>query len=585
LEDSPFYLVRERQPWAAPRDAEGRELPRRAGVSSFGLGGVNAHVVLEEYVPPDGAGTPAAPAAPLPVVLSARHPDVLRDLAGQWVTALRRGDHRDADLPSIAYTSLTGRTPMTERLAVLADGVDDLRRHLEAWLRGESGPAVRTGRVRRGGDTPDAVAGPEPGPADGPVRRDWDRALTAWLDGADVDWERWWTGPRPRRVPLPAYPFRLRRYWIDTTAPAGAQAAALHPLLHTNTSDLTEQRYTTRFTGREPLLAGHRVRGVPVLPGAAQLEMAHAAARLASGDDARAWSLGQVVWTRPLAVERPTDVDVALAARPDGSLSYEVRSRDADGTAVVHGHGRLHRRTPAAGERLDLPALLARCTGEELDAGAVYERFARRGLEYGPALRALRRLHGGSGLAVARLEAPPSARPAGTGCVVDPGLLDAALQATSGLFPDDGAAGTALPFALGALEVLRPTPASGWAVARFAADDRSGPVRRVDVDVCDDDGEVCVRLRGFTARALAAHDRTGDLPGDLPGDRAGAPSGRSSGDPAGAGREPRPAPAPAAGHEADGGDDDTYLLHLIEAVSRQDLSADDFKRSLNGARK
>ncbi|MEU7306392.1 polyketide synthase dehydratase domain-containing protein, partial [Streptomyces sp. NPDC007206] len=572
----PFYLVRERQPWPAPKDADGRELPRRAGVSSFGLGGVNAHVVLEEYVAPEGSETPAASPAPLPVVLSARHPDVLRDLAGQWVTALERGDYRDADLPSIAYTSLTGRTPMTERLAVLAGGVDDLRRRLESWLRGESGQAVRTGRVRRGSDTPDAVTCPEPGPVDGPVRRDWDRALTAWLDGADVDWERWWTGPRPRRVSLPTYPFQLRRYWIDTTAPAGTRAAAPHPLLHNNTSDLTEQRYTSRFTGREPLLAGHRVRGVPVLPGAAQLEMAHAAARLASGDDARAWALGQVAWTRPLTVERPTDVEVALTTRPDGSLSYEVRSRGADGATVVHGHGRLRRRTPAAGERLDLPALLARCDGGEADAEAIYERFARRGLDYGPALRALRRLHSGSGLAVARLEAPASARPDGAGYVVDPGLLDAALQATSGLFTDDGAGSTALPFALGGLEVLRPTPATGWAVARFDADDRPGPVRRMDVDVCDDDGEVCVRLRGFTARDITANDRTGGLAGTGPEPRpTPAPT---------AGHEP--APAPAAGHETDGGaPDDAYLLHLIEAVSHQDLSVDDFKRSLNGARK
>ncbi|GGP81511.1 hypothetical protein GCM10010185_64360 [Saccharothrix coeruleofusca] len=522
LDGTPFFLVRDKQPWPAPVDGAGAELPRRAGVSSFAFGGANAHVVLEEYVPKPVAQTP--PARPLPVVLSASHPEVLRTLVEHWVNALRAGTYRDADLPSIAYTTHVGRTPMTERLGCVAGTVAELAAGLESWLRGEPDGRVLTGRVARD-EVPPAPTGADA--AD---------VLRAWVRGAEVDWSRW-RPAAPRRIPLPTYPFRLKRYWLDTSAPVG-EAAKPHPLVHANTSDLSGLRYTARFTGREPFLADHRVRGVPVLPGAAYLEMAVAAAALAGGD--RSWSITDATWNRPLAVEAATEVHIGLSAETSGAVSYQVFTTDAEGERIVHGRGALAQTPPQPLPRQDIPGLIGQCDGRVLDAEQCYERFAALDLAYGPALRAVQRVHCGERLAVARLRLP-SAAADDPAFVLNPSLLDAALQSTLGLFAGDGAVAVpaAVPHAVDEVHVARPLPASAWAVVRFGAGDGSTGEYAFDIDVCDDEGEICVRLRGFRVRALdGAH------------------------------------------HGAVADPDDEYLARLVEAAVDGAISLDDFARSL-----
>lgn len=50
LEGTPLYIVAQNKEWNRLIDENGKEIPRRAGISSFGIGGVNAHLVMEEYI-------------------------------------------------------------------------------------------------------------------------------------------------------------------------------------------------------------------------------------------------------------------------------------------------------------------------------------------------------------------------------------------------------------------------------------------------------------------------------------------------------------------------------------------------------
>ncbi|MDF4004937.1 SDR family NAD(P)-dependent oxidoreductase, partial [Luteibacter sp. PPL552] len=481
LDDSPFFIVDAAQPWTARTDESGRELPRRAGISSFGFGGVNAHVVVEAY--PETARV-AVSIGPALVVLSARTNEALRERATQLIQALDTREVREAGLADLAYTLQVGRQAMAVRLAFVATSLDDVRARLAAWLAGTPRDDIWAGQV-------------PVGEANAPVTPNDDLSAVGrrWVRGDAFDWSAWHAADVRRRLALPTYPFARERHWVDMKPGAAAQAT-LHPLLHRNTSTVGGLRFSSRFSGDEPYLADHVVRGERTLPAAAQLEMLRGAAELASAT-ARDWRVKDVVWLRPIVVaDAPKTIHVALFPEPDGALSFEVHDDD-----TVYTEGALAPVDAVAG-RHDLDALRARCPTRRDDLAALYEAFDRIGLAYGPAHRVVGELLVGDGVALARLVLPESQKPRRADYVLHPSVLDGALQAAIACVPEDGA--LRLPFALASLDVTGACHDDAWAVIRT----RHGTdgSHAFDIDLCDDTGVVRATLGGLTVRPVMTAD-------------------------------------------------------------------------------
>ncbi|WP_198293961.1 type I polyketide synthase, partial [Burkholderia gladioli] len=228
LAGSPFYVVGENRAWPRPVDTAGRPLPRRAGVSSFGFGGVNAHVVLEEYLAPARAATPVT--GPVAVLLSARDDERLREQAARLLAHLERHDENLADL---AWTLQVGRDAMNARLAIVVESNQALREALAALLRGETAiPGLYRGELK-GGQAALAVfeADEELQEAIGKwiARGKLGKLAELWVQGLPVEWarlhgqgERGGEARRPRRLALPTYPFARERYWAPSRAPGAA---------------------------------------------------------------------------------------------------------------------------------------------------------------------------------------------------------------------------------------------------------------------------------------------------------------------------------------------------------------------------
>jgi acyl transferase domain-containing protein/acyl carrier protein len=516
LEKSALRLEPDGAAWDSPPG-----VPRRAGISSFGVTGAYAHVVLEEYL--DDTPAAATPFGPSAIVLSAKNEQALKAQAARLLQLIQQGRLADGDLPDVAYTLQLGRPAMESRLALLAGSVDALRDALSGYLRGQQIVGLYQGRSKRSGESPGVML---PQDIDRMTsawikQGDYERLLELWVGGPSVNWHELHAGRKRRFISLPTYPFSLERYWVpeavgvtaSTCLPAGTR---LHPLLHENASDLHTQSYRTRLDGTEFFLADHRVGGAKVLPGVVHLEMARAAAAHACGRSIAAatpLSLTNVVWVRPITIgTQAEDIHIEVRSESAELLSYDIFSRAGNtDERTLYSHGQVRLNVEAGVQRLDLAALRQQCDQRVVSAEECYELIAGLGLELGDSLRGVEAIHvGPSGLLVA-LRLPESLVPSANQFTLHPTLLDAALQSCACL-QVDGDRKLALPYSLGEIEILAPcsTPRM-WAFTRLAARAVAGPVLQVNIDLSDEQGTVCARVKNLAFRVL--RDAGSLLPG------------------------------------------------------------------------
>lgn len=505
FDKSAFRVNRSLSPWRVQRE-DGRDAPRIAGISSFGAGGSNAHIIVQEF---QGVASSFSAQQPHAILLSAGTSEQLRHRARDLL-AFVQAERATLDLRSIAYTLQVGREAMEARLGMLVNSVDRLVEKLQAYLAGEQHiEDAYQGQAKSNKETLRLFGGDEDFQATLDrwlARHKFSKLLELWAKGLDVDWDKLYESARPRRMALPTYPFNKERYWIDTVggvrawdAPAAPSVgAAVHPLLHANTSDLDRQSYTSTFTGEEFFLRDHQVQGNKVLPAVAYLEMARAAVELAWPNEAqgRILELQHTAWLQPLAVASPKQVIIALHLNDSdpSEIDFEVQGVDDE---VIHCQGQARWVDAQAISGIDIQQLKAEMSLGQLDVDELYARFTRSGISYGPAHRAITGIDLGDGQLLAQLTLPGAVESTSLSYRLHPSLMDSALQGCLGLIAASEG-GPLLPFELDTLRVVAPCTTEMFAWVR-----RSDQLE-FDVDLCDCSGNVCVQMSGFASRALEA---------------------------------------------------------------------------------
>ena len=481
-DDSPFFVNRDPRPWPQPDDAASRY----GGVSSFGFSGTNAHVVLESG---DTAAAERDRWAGQPEVggylltVSAKTADALtRRLADLAEHLEGHPDPSPGWLAAVSHTLAVGRHHFAYRVAVVATDRDDAARLLRAAADGDTPVNVHRATVARD-HTPnptitrlltdlltDTTTTTDPDT--------YHHHLTAiaelYTQGHTPTLTDLWPTPPPHTT-LPTYPFTTDTYWAPR--PVGGGGVRLHPLVHANTSDLGEQRYTSVLGDEVSVVTAA---GGVLSPGA-QVEMAREAIHRATstsdrdavaGVDGGAVGGGGVVELWDVVAEGvvdlagggvPVDVVVGSVAGGGAAVEWEIR-----GGGVVACGGRGGRVARSEVERVDLGAAREVCVEPVEVAG--------RGGVVGAWV-------GGDDGSGVRLLVEFGAAGDGGGLVVSPAQVDGCVELLRARL---GVAGS---WSVGAVRFHGVGPAS-WAVVHGVGADGACGVRLVDGD-----GVVLTELR------------------------------------------------------------------------------------------
>jgi acyl transferase domain-containing protein/ubiquinone/menaquinone biosynthesis C-methylase UbiE/acyl carrier protein len=333
--------------------------------------------------------------------------------------------------------------------------------------------------------------------------------------GVELRWSEFHRGAARGRTALPVYPFERQRFWIDVPAEGPAPRSwtpAAHPLLGRRLASPLETAQFSNTLGAEalPWLADHRVLGRLLLPAAAHIEMAWAAARDFAGQDPT--SLEDVVIGQALVIpdsgSRATQL--VLQAPVEDAATFEVFSEEVAGTSrrwSSHATGRLlfgpsrHGSVPVEG----LASLRGRLA-ERVEPQALYERLEAHGFAFGPCFRNLVdiRRSGHEALGRARLE--DSLRTEAASYRIHPALLDACLQvfAVAAHAPDGAATSPVyLPLSIERFELLRAAGDELFSHARFrSAVEPQRDTLTGDLDLYDAGGGHVGLLRGLHLKRI-----------------------------------------------------------------------------------
>lgn len=498
LAESPFYVLSKSKEWKTRPDNT-----RLATVSSFGFSGTNAHLLISE-APSRNSEQIIKPFYLIP--LSAKSKVALHQKAVDLLQWIKEHENDDSlSLADISYSLGARRKHFSYRACYVVRNLEELKRDLAQFPIDDTvkiNQQPKTGKLQRIQNLSESIGLSQQN--DSSILVQMEELAKGYLEGYDPQWDLLFGRSRPSMLSMPTYPFDRERYWYEDSGQTknDRSSQVLHPLVHTNTSTLEEQTFTSVFSIENPLVKDHIAQDIAILPAAAYVEMALAAVQLSAQDNyVVAKHIG---WFKPLVIHSSIKVQVSLYPK-DSDIEFDIWTASLDDDAlenerIVHASGILMKKESSSTSKiLNLQEILNRCS-KVLDGKSLYSWFKSRGFNYGPEYQTLDYICLGKDEALAKLKTPLAQNSRVTDYHLYHSILDGALQAVMATTYGEDNNTAYLPYSLDQLEVFQPSEIASYAYV-MKQNNSSSQFSKFNLYLINEKGNEVARLEGLVVRA------------------------------------------------------------------------------------
>ena len=327
--------------------------------------------------------------------------------------------------------------------------------------------------------------------------------------GRDVNWKALY--PFASAVRLPSYAWREESYWHEIQESREARLSPPeHPLLERRMVAADPTWQTRLDLEALPFLRDHRVEGHVVFPAAGYVEMALAAARVLFGDGPCV--LEDADFHKTLVLKDSEDAPRIQLSHHRQDATFAIASGTggrADGW-TTHVTGTIRAHSPGGGGAPIATGFPDVAGAEQVESDAIYDRFRRIGLPYGPAFRCIETAWRRDGEVLGRIRLAGSPGEESGDYRIHPAILDACFQLLLLAVPAADVGETPalhLPVQIARLRFLSRPGAHVWCRARLAARGRRAVIG--DVDILDDLGQVVIEIAGLRCQEVRHGTRDG----------------------------------------------------------------------------